>query len=88
MSVRINPTVSVRLAASARAALLRTKPSSAIAASTLRRVWFGDEGGVVEHIGNGADRDAGTTSDVLNARELRPGSCRHRQGGTEIATGP
>ena len=38
MSIKTKPTVSVRLAASARAALLRTKPSSVIADSTFRRV--------------------------------------------------
>ena len=68
ISIRTSPTVSVRLAASARAALLRTKPSSAIAASTLSRVRFADEVRIVEHIRYRADRNASTPSDVLNAR--------------------
>ena len=76
MSIRTKPTVSVRLAASARAARLRTKPSSAIAAATGRRVGAGlfrHEVGVVEHVRNGADCHPGTLCDILNARCTWPG---------------
>ena len=66
------------VAASARAALLRTKPSSAIADSTFTASPFGHEVGVVEHIRNGADCDPGTPCHILDARCARLGIATHR----------
>ena len=61
------PMVRLRPARSWRADSLRTKPSSSMASPDPARGWARRRVGPVEHVGDGADGDAGARGDVLDA---------------------